>query len=271
MPGCITYDLTAEAAEFYESTFVPALFAAWARHLVDTAGVRPGSRVLDVACGTGIVARTAADRAGPDGVVTGLDRSEAMLAVARSIRPGLRWERGDAADLPFPAGAFDLALSQAALMFLADRPGALREMGRVAGRVAVQVPGRLSHSAGYRVFTDVVAAHAEPATVKLIEAYFAAGEPDELAGWFAAAGLRVERFETWTGATRAPSIEAFVTGELLPLGVGPDQRITAACRSAMAGFAGIGGSVAVPIEAHLVVAVPVRPRQVPRSAPAARP
>ncbi|MFC7532648.1 class I SAM-dependent methyltransferase [Actinoplanes sp. GCM10030250] len=249
----MTYDLSAEAADFYESTFVPALFGAWAHRLVDAAGVVPGCRVLDVACGTGIVARTAADRAGP-GTTTGLDRSAAMLAVAAAIRPDLRWETGDAHELPFGDGSFDVAFSQAALMFFADPVAVLREMGRVAGRVAVQVPGRLSHSSGYRVFTEVVAAHAGPDTVKLIEEYFAAGDPDELAGRFGAAGLRIERFETWTGATRAPSIDAFVTGELLPLGLGGDARITAACRSAMVGFVGIGGTVAVPIEAHLVVA-----------------
>ncbi|MBG0567696.1 class I SAM-dependent methyltransferase [Actinoplanes aureus] len=245
-----TYALSAEAADFYESTFVPALFGEWARRLVEAAGVRPGERVLDVACGTGIVARTAADRAG---TTVGVDRSDAMLAVARRIRPDLRWEPGDAHALPFGDRAFDVALSQAALMFFADRVAALREMGRVAGRVAVQVPGRLSHSAGYRVFTEAVPEHAE-----LIGAYFAAGDPDELAGWLEQAGLRVDRFDSWVGATRAPSIDAFVTGELLPLGVTANERITAACRAAMAGFVGIGGSVAVPIEAHLVVATPAR-------------
>ncbi|MEU4427897.1 methyltransferase domain-containing protein [Actinoplanes sp. NPDC024001] len=249
-----TYALSAETADFYEATFVPALFGAWARRLVETAGVRAGSRVLDVACGTGIVARTAADRVGPSGSVTGLDRSEAMLAVARRVRPELCWEKGDATGLPFADGSFDVALSQAALMFIADRPAVLREMRRVAGRVAVQVPGRLSHSTGYRVFTEVVAEHAGPEAIKLLGLYFAAGDPDELAGWFAAAGLRIEVFDTWMSAIWAPSLDVFVAGELLPLGPVAQDRITAACRAPMAGFAGIGGSVAVPIEAHLVVA-----------------
>ncbi|WP_328466194.1 methyltransferase domain-containing protein [Actinoplanes sp. NBC_00393] len=241
-----TYALSAEAADFYEATFVPALFGAWARRLVEAAGVRPGERVLDVACGTGIVARTAAGRSG---AVTGVDRNDAMLAVARRIRPELRWQLGDAHRLPFADGSFDVALSQAALMFFDDPVAALREMGRVAGRVAVQVPGRLSHSAGYRVFTEAVGPHAA-----LVEAYFSAGDPEVLTGWFAAAGLRIDRFDSWVGATRAPSLEAFVTGELLPLGVTADERIIAACRAPMAGFVGIGGSVAVPLEAHLIIA-----------------
>ena len=56
-----TFQLSVEAAEVYESQFVPALFAEWAPHLVEAGGVAPGQAVLDVACGTGVVARTAAD------------------------------------------------------------------------------------------------------------------------------------------------------------------------------------------------------------------
>src|SRR5262249_27971771 len=96
-----TFQLTAEMAEAYEANFVPAFFAQWAPRLLDAVGVSPGDRVLDVACGTGIVARTAADLVAPTGSVVGVDLSEAMLAVAGRIRPGLRWVHGDVAALPF--------------------------------------------------------------------------------------------------------------------------------------------------------------------------
>ena len=96
-----TFQLSVEAAEEYESRFVPALFAEWAPHLVEAAGVAPGQVVLDVACGTGVVARTAADRMGGQGRVVGLDLNEGMLAVAGRLRPDLEWRKGDAADLPF--------------------------------------------------------------------------------------------------------------------------------------------------------------------------
>ena len=85
-----SFQIPLEAAELYESAFVPAFFAQWAPVLCEVAGVGPGTSVLDVACGTGIVARTAADLVGPTGSVDGVDLNEAMLQVARRVRPDLR-------------------------------------------------------------------------------------------------------------------------------------------------------------------------------------
>lgn len=255
------YALSAEAAEFYESTFVPALFRPWAEHLVEAVGVAPGTAVLDIACGTGIVARTVADVTGTPDAVTGVDLNEAMLAVARRLRPDLTWQAGDATSLAFPDNSFDLVVSQAALMFFPDRVAALREMGRIAtdpGRVVVQVPGRLAHSAGYQALADVVGRHAGPEAVDLLQAYFAVGEPELLTGLFGDAGLRVDRFESWMGATRLDSLDTFLAVELLPISdrVGEDvlQRIRQECAVALAKFVGADGSVAAPIEVHLVVA-----------------
>jgi SAM-dependent methyltransferase len=259
-----TYELSAAAAASYESTFVPALFDAWARRLVEAAGVTPGSSVLDVACGTGVVARTAADRVGPSGRVLGLDRSPAMLDVARRLRPQLEWRLGDACALPFDDGAFDLVLSQAALMFFSDRLRALREMGRVTGaggRVAVQVPGRLTASPGYLAFVETVARHAPDEASDLLGAYFAVGEPDLLAELFDAARLRIDRFDTWLGATRLDSIRTFLTVELLPIAEKVDRavldRIAAECQTAMAPFLDPAGALTAPIEVHLITAHPM--------------
>jgi SAM-dependent methyltransferase len=254
------YQLSEKAAEFYESTFVPALFSQWAQRLVDVAEVPPGGSVLDVACGTGVVARTAADRVGPAGSVVGLDLNEAMLAVAQRIRPDLKWQAGDACALPFDDDSFDVVLSQAALMFFADRVMALREMGRVAGehgRVAVQVPGRLTGSPGYLALTEVVGRHAGPEVLDLLGAYFAVGEPDLLTGLFEAAGLRVETFETWLGATRLDSLDTFLDAELLPIADRVDEdvrgRIADDCRAALAPFVDASGAIAAPIEVHVIV------------------
>jgi SAM-dependent methyltransferase len=254
-----TYGLSATAAEFYESTFVPALFGPWARRLVDAAGLTPGRSVLDVACGSGVVARTAADRVGPSGSVTGLDLSEAMLAVARRLRPDVRWQLGDAGALPFEDDSFDVVLSQAALMFFGDRVAALREMGRVAGdRVLVQVPGRLSASPGYRALSEVVERHAAAEALDLLGAYFAVGEPDLLTGLFQAAGLRIDRFETWLGATKLDSIDTFLAAELLPIADTIDEsvrdRIVEDCRTALARFVDQTGAITAPIEVHLITA-----------------
>lgn len=257
----VRYQLSAEAAEFYESTFVPALFAAWARHLVDAVQVTPGEAVLDVACGTGVVARAAAGPVRPAGSVVGVDLNEAMLAVARRIRPDLRWHLGDACALPFGDGAFDVVLSQAGLMFFADRVAALREMGRVAGahgRVAVQVPGRLSASPGYAALAEAIARHAGPEARDVLGAYFAVGDPDLLTRLFTEAGLRIDRLETWLGATRLDSLDTFLAVELLPVADRLDQtardRIAADCRTALTPFVDDGGAIAAPIEVQLVLA-----------------
>ena len=98
------FQVSLGAAEQYEARFVPAIFAEWAPLLADISGVGPASRVLDVACGTGIVARTVADRLAGTGRVVGVDLNDGMLAVARRVRPDLDWRQGDAADLPFPDG-----------------------------------------------------------------------------------------------------------------------------------------------------------------------
>src|SRR5829696_8555253 len=125
MTGSVeTFQLSVEAAEVYEANFVPALFAEWAPHLVEAAGVAPGQAVLDVACGTGVVARTAADRMGGQGRVVGLDLNQGMLTVAGRLRPDIEWRQGDAASLPFAPGSFDVVLCQSALMFFPDRAGA---------------------------------------------------------------------------------------------------------------------------------------------------
>jgi len=86
------WQLSGNAAERYERVLVPAIFAPWAADLVALAKLRPGERVLDVACGTGVVGRLAAERVGPKGHVTGLDLNESMLEVARSR--GVRVEIG---------------------------------------------------------------------------------------------------------------------------------------------------------------------------------
>src|SRR5262245_11440805 len=158
-----SFQIPIEAAEVYEQAFVPAFFAQWASLLCDAAGVAVGQGVLDVACGTGIVARTAADRVGPRGAVVGVDLNEAMLTVARRVRSDIDYRHASASALPFDDDAFDTVVSQMALMFFPDRLGSVREMARVArrsGTVALLVPGALEHQAAFAPFVDLAVRHA---------------------------------------------------------------------------------------------------------------
>lgn len=147
------WQVTDDAVVLYERSFVPALFAPSAVLLVDAAGIGRGDRVLDVGCGTGIVAREAAKRVGPEGRVVGLDLNPRMLEVARRIAPEIEWRQGDAALLPFENGAFNVVVSQYAMMFFPDPSLALRAMWRVLasrGRLAVAVCGSDGKDAGLR-------------------------------------------------------------------------------------------------------------------------
>ena len=122
-------------AEMYENYFVPAMFLPWSSILLSQAAPQSGERVLDVACGTGIVASQTAPLVGTSGQVFALDMNPAMLGVARSrpVPPGapITWQEGNAMALPFPNGAIDLVLCQHGLQFFPDRTVAVRKMHRV--------------------------------------------------------------------------------------------------------------------------------------------
>ena len=258
-----TFQLSVEAAEVYEASFVPALFAEWAAQLVEAAGIAPGQAVLDVACGTGIVARTAADRMGGRGRVVGLDINEGMLKVAGRLRPDIGWRQGDAGDLPFEAGSFDAVLCQSGLMFFPDRAGALREMARVAtpgGTVAVQVWDRLEAQAGYGAMYEAFAEHLGPDAMQLESSYWALGDLDLMGSLLEAAGLRLTATRTHVSTVHYSSAEEAVTTEIeaTPLAQRIDQdtyrRLLAAASDAMRPFEVDGGRVELPIKGHLITA-----------------
>jgi ubiquinone/menaquinone biosynthesis C-methylase UbiE len=188
------WKLNGSAAELYEMYKVPRLFAPLAARLVDGAALRPGERVLDAACGTGVVARMAAERVAPTGNVVGLDLNEAMLAVARAhasaAGAAIEWRQGDCVALPFAARTFDVVLCQQALQFFADRGRALAEMRRVlaaAGRLGLDVFGAPSvYSAA---LSAALAKYADAQAAASSLAPFVFSDPDALAGMLRNAGF----------------------------------------------------------------------------------
>jgi len=175
-------DVPFDAGDAYEKHLVPAIFDEWAPRLLAAGGVGLGDRVLDVACGTGIVARKAVDVVGPAGSVTGLDLTESMLRTAARIEPRVDWHLGDAGALPFEDETFDVVLSQAGLMFFPDKVGAVGEMHRVlapGGRVAILVWGP---SEAHRAIGEVVESHVGPEQKARYLAPWSFSEADRLLG-----------------------------------------------------------------------------------------
>jgi len=127
--------------EMYEQELVGPLFKPFAEVLVDTLAITSGDRVLDIACGTGIVARLAKDRVGSAGKVVGVDSNPGMLGVARTLVSDIDWREADAGKLPLADGEeFNVVCCQQGLQFFPDRPGAMREMHRAlknGGRLGV--------------------------------------------------------------------------------------------------------------------------------------
>ena len=202
--------VTRSAAEIYEEFFVPALFRQWAPVVADAAATKAGQRVLDVACGTGVLARKAADQGGS---VTGLDRNEGMLEMAKRMAPSIEWKTGRAEQLPFPDASFDAVVSQFGLMFFDDRAEALREMRRVlkpGGRLAVAVWDALENSPGYAAMAALLERLFGARIANELHAPFALGDADALRALFAVAGMSDAKVAIHAGTARFPSIAAWV-------------------------------------------------------------
>lgn len=205
------------AAAAYEDLHVPALFQQWAPRVVEAVRIRPGHRVLDVACGTGILAREAALRLGDEGFVAGLDASPGMLAVAEQLAPAIEWHEGTAESLPFDTDSFDAVVSQFGLMFFQDRRGALGEMLRVlapGGRMAVAVWESLDNSEAYPREVALLERLAGARAADALRAPFVLGDRTELATLFEGAGVDSVEVKTHRGTARFPSIRTMVEADL---------------------------------------------------------
>jgi SAM-dependent methyltransferase len=251
-----------EAAEAYEKLFVPALFGEWAPKTVAAAGIAPGDRVLDVACGTGVVAREALDRVGERGFVAGLDKNPGMIEVARRLSPRIDYSVGDAAALSHPNGSFGAVLCQFGLMFFGDREAALRETKRVLapdGRFAFVVWDEMKTAPAFAMLAASLDRYIGSKAGAALHAPFALGDRRALRELFTCAGISSVGVATESGTARFPSVRVFVEAEVrgwLPvMGVEPsaDQvaRVLEAMERDLRGMVSADGTLTVPMSAHI--------------------
>jgi len=205
------------ASETYEKYLVPAIFGAWPPTLLRLVSPRPGDRVLDVACGTGTVARLAAEKIGPTGKVVGLDISAAMLTVAHSIPSPvgrIEWKEGDALSIPFTDGSFDVVTCQLGLQFFPDRAKALREMKRVlvpSGRLAILVWRPIRYSPGFAVLEQALERHAGSEAAAWMRSPFSFGDAHVLKNLVQVTGFANTTVRIEIGTVRFQSIDQFVS------------------------------------------------------------
>jgi len=201
------------AAE-YERFFVPAIGAPLATDLIRIAALRPGERVLDVACGTGVVARLASQQVGTTGTVAGLDVNPGMLAVARSATPpgmSVKWHEASAEAMPLPDSSFDALLCQMGLEFMPDKQVALREMWRVlvrGGRLVLSVPGPTPPP--FVILEEALARHIGVETAGFVNHVFSLHDAAEIRSLIDTAGFRDVSVQSDTRTLRLPAPGEFL-------------------------------------------------------------
>lgn len=250
------------AARAYDDLFVPALFAQYASALVAIAELQSGEFVLDVACGTGALAREAQARVAPEGRASGLDLNPGMLAVAAEKNPQVSWHEGTAEALPFADGSFDAVVSQFGLMFFPDRSRAIGEMLRVlrpGGRLVIAVWDAIEKQPGYAAELALIERLAGTEAADPVRVPFVLGAGDTFRDLVTADGSDVVEIASRRGDARFPSIRVMVEAELrgwLPImGVyltdAQIEEILTAAETDLERFREPNGEVTFPVYAHV--------------------
>lgn len=252
------------AAKAYEALFVPALFAQWAPKIAEAANLVAGQNVLDVACGTGVLAREVRRRIGPTGYVAGLDPGVGMLAVAKELCPSVDWREGTAESMPFSDASFDAVVSQFGLMFM-DRDSAIHEMLRVLkpnGRLVAAVWDSADHIPAYAAEIALLQRLADTRAADALRAPFILGDRELLSDVFSTAGAGSITISTLHGVAQFPSIRVMVEADLrgwLPvMGVNlAEEQITRILEEAegvLDSYVTDDGRITFDVPAHLVTA-----------------
>ncbi len=206
------YQLKGNAAQLYEQNNVPGLLRAQAGAMFDQVSLQEGDRMLDVACGTGIVTRVAVERCSRLASIVGLDFNAGMLEVAQANMPKtdtpVEWQEGDMCALPFPDNAFDIVLCQQGIQFAPDKLAALRHIRRVlapGGRLAFTVWSQPLPISG--VLADAVGRYVNDEARTNILLPFAWSDPEVMRELVDEAGFQAIQIEIIESPMQWPSRE----------------------------------------------------------------
>lgn len=214
------WQLSGNAPEAYEFYMVPAITETYGRHILDRARLERGQRVLDVACGTGVVTRNAARQVGFTGKVLGVDLNPMMLEVAqqacRFVYPPIEFSQGDASKLSFGNDSFDVVTSNLAVMFFPDRVAALKEMNRVTapgGRLVYTVWRGIETCPAWLKLAESLEKHVGAEAGAILRSPFTTKSADEARSVTAQAGWKDVKVEIVMEQIRYPSFAEFVRQE----------------------------------------------------------
>jgi ubiquinone/menaquinone biosynthesis C-methylase UbiE len=208
--------LDTAVAKAYEKFILPAFMLPAAKEAIELAVPQAGDKVLDVACGTGLVARLIAQRVAPGGVIRCLDFDPAMIAVASELvecPPGvdLTWHCASALSMPFGDKEFDMVVCLHGLQFMPDFGAALKEMRRVmkpGARLLIAVWGAIERCEGHlAVFRGLERRQVTPTA--MLKA-FVLGEREKLETLATSSGFNEVSISTVQGRVRFPSAQHFV-------------------------------------------------------------
>lgn len=261
-----TWAVASSIATNYERRLVPLLFDSWARILVDAVAPTSAERVLDVACGTGIVARTVAARLGPSASITGIDINGDMLALARQLAPEMEWLQADATDTGFPVAAFDVVFCQQGLQFVADPAAALREWRRIlvpGGRLALSAwhnPDNPGYAAIRSALRRCLPEH--PEAVGFVRAIFGLSNPTQIHELLLGEGFHNVRIAIHADVVKCPTpqtwIEAFLSAApvraIAELGHEEREHIVADAVHELREYIADDGSLFFPISTNIATA-----------------
>ena len=261
------WQLGGDAPLAYDSYIVDTFMRGYSQRLVEAATIESGNRILDVACGTGVVTRLAANKVGPEGSVVGFDLNAGMLARARASEGNaatIDWQEGSVTEMPFNDACFDRILCQHGLQFFPDKPLALAEMHRVlapGGRLLVSVWRTLDRCPWQSAIADAINRHVGEKQAALVRSAFSFGDAEQLRQSIVDAGFRDVEVRIEAETICHPSLEEYVpgyisatpvAGAVAGLDAGVQGKILDHVRSALEPYR-VGDGLAAPIEAHLAI------------------
>lgn len=263
------WQISGSGPELYERYMVPAIFAPWAAYLLEQASLQVNERVLDAACGTGIVARLAAQQLNGTGRVIGLDLNPGMIALAQSLsREGgtaLEWCEGNLEALPSANGEADVVLCQQGLQFCVDRAAAVRQMRRVlkpGGRPLLSVWRDLVHCPYNNAVVNAVTQHVGAEAGKRMSAPCSLGNLEELRALLTAAEFADIQLKNHQIPMRISSLAEFLQGQFMASPIAGDiealdtakwTKLFHHMKDTLRAHAE-GEGLTVPFEAHVAIA-----------------